>query len=336
MAEQSAADAKSQLKQTIRNVVLGQGNRFIKELLRDNDLPIGATKADFLKNITQAIEDDILTGEMVEAWLQDTEGWGQQHIYVFKPRFVAASTFGNLLANSEYADLVNAPATHAFPDDLSLTTIGLSDQQLALTWHQRNDRWIRAPEKDDELIEDGDFFELRAYRQRSDRTVVRFEWLFGRPYCLAMLQLPHDGTTHADQLTKIWEPLVNAGLLEELPERQPLTNSVNKFTENQERFTASQRRMQAEGGYVDLVSLIPDKGFLSIAAIRQVDSAVDASQFKSAEGKFHLSADHHPNLSRPIKVDIYGSQSRMRIAAQCNRDDVYYISDLVWDFNQDG
>jgi hypothetical protein len=54
-------DEKALLKETVRRVIVGQGNRFIKELLRDRKLPIGSTKADFSKNLMKAIDDGALT-----------------------------------------------------------------------------------------------------------------------------------------------------------------------------------------------------------------------------------------------------------------------------------
>ena len=56
-----------------------------QELLCDNGLPIGATKKDFQANINKAIDEDHLTRAMIEEWLKEVEGWGNQHLYLYQP-----------------------------------------------------------------------------------------------------------------------------------------------------------------------------------------------------------------------------------------------------------
>ena len=85
---------KALLKAQVEKILLIQGNQFIKELLRENRLPIGSTKKDFLTNITDAIDEDLLTREMIEAWLKQIEGWGNQHLYLFEPPEIARKTLG--------------------------------------------------------------------------------------------------------------------------------------------------------------------------------------------------------------------------------------------------
>jgi hypothetical protein len=45
--QKGALLGKSQLKKKVAQIVLAQGNIFIKDLLRSNNVPIGNTKADF-------------------------------------------------------------------------------------------------------------------------------------------------------------------------------------------------------------------------------------------------------------------------------------------------
>lgn len=79
------AEDKALLKTQVEKILLIQGNQFIKELLREKSLPIGSTKKDFLTNTIKAIDEDLLTRGMIEAWLKQVEGWGNQHIYLFEP-----------------------------------------------------------------------------------------------------------------------------------------------------------------------------------------------------------------------------------------------------------
>jgi hypothetical protein len=334
MASTISRKEKNRLKKAVRNVVVGQGNRYIKELLRDNDLPIGTTKTDFMNNLMTAIDEEKLTGEMIDAWLAEIEGWGNQHIYLFERLSVKPKAIKALIKASPYAGLLNKPASHEFPLKLKLTSIALTNQSVSLTWHRGSDRWIHVPSKDYQQPEDGDLYEYRAFRQRSNRTVVRFEWQFDKPYCAILLQLPHEGSVHQDCMKEVWDVIAATGLAKVAPAAVRLSDSVNAFSEDDKKITASGRTMRTDGGHVDFVSTVPDRGIAQIAALRTVSSAIDTKKFQSADGKFRLSTEKHTALSRAVNIDIYGSQSRIRITVQCRREDVYYMTNLIWDKNQ--
>src|SRR5258708_16953572 len=91
MPQESELDA---LRRLVRGVVLAQGNLFIKELLRSKGIKIGSTKADFETNLLGAIESGQLTPVDVEKWLSEVEGWGDQHVYLYRlPRQVMQEPF---------------------------------------------------------------------------------------------------------------------------------------------------------------------------------------------------------------------------------------------------
>jgi hypothetical protein len=50
---------KQQLEEQLLQIVLAQGNRFIKDLLRQKQIRIGTTKEDFRDNLTQAIDNGL-------------------------------------------------------------------------------------------------------------------------------------------------------------------------------------------------------------------------------------------------------------------------------------
>src|ERR1700704_3158219 len=71
------------LKRLTAGIIRAQGNRFIKELLRDKDIRIGVTKDDFERNLNEAIENGNLRLDDVAEWLKSVEGWGNQHVYLY-------------------------------------------------------------------------------------------------------------------------------------------------------------------------------------------------------------------------------------------------------------
>lgn len=57
----------AQLKKLVKQVVVAQGNNFIKDLLRATDSKIGVTKQDFIQNLDDAIDEGRLTQARLEA-----------------------------------------------------------------------------------------------------------------------------------------------------------------------------------------------------------------------------------------------------------------------------
>jgi hypothetical protein len=321
------------LKAIVRPIILAQGNTYIKELLRRHDIRIGSTKADFEQNLFGAIESGQLTREMVEEWLLKVEGWGDQHVYVLTPPPPAAFTsLQTGVEASAHAELLNVGVSYAFPDKLSMTSVRLNTDLLAVDWHLGQGAWERAKSKDYQQEIEGEQYEFRAYRDRSDRTVVRFEWQFDQPYCCLFTQLPNEGTQHAETLKQVFSDLTALGVIAAPLQRVMLTQAVKASTQDA-AVVAHSTRMSATGGYVDLVSTLSDGGIGDVEAIRRVRQGVQDSDFGSAEGVLSFPQTKHNALSRDVKATIYGSDGRFRVWVQCKRDDIYILARLIWERN---
>lgn len=217
-AQQSVLLSKSQLKKKVAQIVLAQGNIFIKDLLRSNNVSIGNTKADFAENLNAAIDAGVLTQAVIEAWLGEIEGWGNQHVYLFEPPSISRTRVRPALEASKHVGLLDRKVSYEFPDTLTLSTITFPGDHLSIAWHRSRGGWERAKSKDYRRDEGPDTFEYRAYRERFDRSVVRFEWRPGDTYCAIMIQLPNEGEEHTQALSRVWQDLKELGLA-----RTPLT-----------------------------------------------------------------------------------------------------------------
>ncbi|QCB43974.1 hypothetical protein E5673_18560 [Sphingomonas sp. PAMC26645] len=321
---------KTQLKKAVRSVVLTQGNEFIKELLRKHKVQIGTNKADFSKNLLAAIDAGTLTRPMIEEWLSEVEGWGNQHIYLFEPPKIPVGEIGGKLAGSDYAELVGTAISYAFPAELELSGVLLAADHLSLAWHKGTDGWERAPSKDFQQVDDdGELYKYNAYRQRFDRAVVRFAWRFADPYCSVMIQLPIEGETHGEVHTLVRNDLKHIGIYENDPVRIPLSEAFKAMTLKQDTVVQS-TRMMTDGGHVDVVATLSEGGIADVQALREARRGVDDKSFAGTDGMFNFMPDQHPGLSRNVKVQGYGLESRVRIWVQCKREDVYQVLGVIW------
>ena len=324
MSDEDAGLSKAELRKTVAVVILAQGNDFIKDLLRKNGIQIGATKRDFSDNIIKAINEDALTQAMIEAWLDEIEGWGNQHVYLFEPPVINVTTVGGLLNASKHADLVGRVQSYTFPDKLALSNIVHDALSLSLVWHLGKEGWDRAKSKDFQKIEGLERYKFDAYRQRMDRSVVRFEGRFADAHCAILIHRNKD-IDHDAAMSTVWEALQELAVAPTPCKRLSLSEAVKSKSK---KHGTKQARLEADGGYVDLVSTLEDGGIDKVEAVRQTRIAMNDSKFARAQGMFSMGKNEA--LAQPMSVQVYGSEGRLRLWAQCRRDDVHaIIADLM-------
>lgn len=317
----------------VRPIILNQGNVFIKELLRDNNITIGTTKEDFDKNIRAAIKAGELTQEMLDNWLVQVEGWGNHHIYLYPSLFLTPSNILNRIERSDRSALLDQSLSYEFPDELKLTDINVGNSLVSISWHKGHSGWVRVMSKDHQKEEDGDLFEYRAHRQRHDRNVVRFEYDKNNPFSALFVQLPNEGTLHSSAINKVLSDISTLGIPTRRMKAINLSNAFKALSRKEDVATQT-AKMMAHGGHVEFGST-GSGGISKVAAVRHVRRAVDEDEFHSAEGVYHFRQSEFSALSRDIKLQGYGVESRLRIAAQCKRDDIYEILKHIWAANDD-
>jgi hypothetical protein len=329
MPDADAKKDKQQLKDAVRSIILGQGNRFIKELLRTHKIQIGTKKADFSKHILAAIDAGTLTRQMIEDWLSEVEGWGNQHIYLFRPPTVPKAEIRGMLEASDFGKLIDTSTSYMFPEDLELSAISLTAHHLFISWHKGAGGWQRTPSRDFERIEDDERYKYQAYRERFDRSVVRFAWRFADPFCAVMIQLAVEGDAHTPIHAQVREDLKHIGLFDANPKRIPLSQAFKNMT-LQNVTVVQSTRMMTDGGHVDLVSTLTEGGIGDVEALVEARRGVNDNSFAGADGQFHFLQTKHGDLSRNVKVQGYGVESRVRVWVKCKREDVYVVLSVIW------
>lgn len=319
-----------QLKELANRVVVAQGNVFIKELLRTSGAKIGATKEDFADNLNAAIDEGLVTQEMLEAWLAEVEGWGDQHLYLVVPPQLAPDALGNGIAASPYAAALGTVASLDFPDALELKHIDLGTDALSMVWHQRKQGWNRWRAKDHVEEEGLERYRFDAFRQRFDRSIVRYEWSFADRYAAILIhrntEIDHDAV-----FADVRAGLNVIGCPDTAIVRIPLSDAVKTASTRDKGVHLT--RFEDDSGYVEMASTLPEGGIASVESVRLALHAVDTSAFDRAQGVLHFAAEEH-GVSRRIAVQIYGSEARVRIWAQCKREDVRQILTYLWDYNE--
>lgn len=319
----------AQLKELVRTVVVAQGNTFIKELLRSTASKIGSTKQEFAQNLDDAIDEGRLTQGGLETWLQEVEGWGNQHVYLLTPPRISAAALARGIANSDAARLQDAAASLEFPVELALTQIRIDDHGLSVVWHQGKESWSRATGHDFRREEGFELYRYEAHRQRVDRSVVRFEWRFDNDYCSVLIQRNTD-LDHSAVFEAVQGALGQFGC-HDLPLR-PISLVPAIRSAAQRVNGVHPTRFEHTDGYVELASRLSAMGIEAVAPVRAVLQAVDPEQFGGAQAMLSFAPQEH-DISREIHVQVSGGEGKVRILMQCKREDVLAILQVIWGYN---
>ncbi|MGB8356680.1 MAG: hypothetical protein WCD79_22470 [Chthoniobacteraceae bacterium] len=335
---------KTALRKLVRGIVLAQGNVFIKELLRKKDIRIGATKANFESNLLAAIDQGKLRGADVSEWLDEVEGWGDQHVYIFRvPLSVAtdaiwtsSSKMEKLLKGAGLAKFWNAETSWLYPSELTLSGIYFDGKSLRFVWHQGLGAWVRSPAKDREEVIDDDRYQFRAYRERLDRLVMRFELRIEQRLAAVFMQIPWGKKEHDDAMDIVAEaikPLVK------LSDLQPLAIStviktldqteLNATTTAKRRITAQRARLSDAGVYVEFANTTGSGGYKDSQAVRHVRRAVKPENFTGTNGFFLYHPEGDGSLEREAKIELFGNERRVRLWAQLTATEVWDILELL-------
>jgi hypothetical protein len=323
-----------------RSVVLAQGNIFIRELLRKKNLPIGTSKEEFEANLIGAIAAGKLELSDLVQWLEEVEGWGDQHIYAFRvPEEMAADP---LWRSSENVREKLPPAHRKlwrarsllFPAAWTLTSIDCENGILRYVWHQQANTLLRKPVMDRLETIAGDSYRFRAYLIRPDRSVLRFVLDLTKGLGGVFMQIPAEGDAHREALAMVREttkPIVEWSKLDQFSASdaiKSLDRAAMRDQSEDAKIVSKRTRLTDAQRYVEFASA-SDDGIYRSEALRSVRKSVKPAKFAGNTGIFFYHAKTPTNQKRPVTVEMFGQERRVKLRAQLRADEVWEIMQLL-------
>lgn len=324
------------------SVIVAQSNVFIKELLRKKGYKGAANKEQIEAQLHEAIDSGALTYQEITTWMEETEGWGNEHVYLYKVPDGLVGTLASAdkvrarLEKAGRGELWQADRSLEFPNALKLTGVYHDGDELMFVWHEGAGYKRRAKEKDfEEDDPDGEHYCYEAYRRVAQRDVTR---VIVRRTLLAVF-LPGDNppASHEERRTVLhseitafapfmdWEPYSMGEAIKAL-------DTASMKASLSETLRAPNTRWKAKGGgYVDFGSET-DGSYASVEELLEVRKAVQRKKFKGghAQFRFTLSAPHGAQAKdnekpRVAKVHLYSDFDRIRLTARLTRTDVWWL-----------
>lgn len=316
----------NRLKRLVDDVVLAQGNDFIKELLRSKGLRIGATKPQFRMYLHDAVDDGQLTEADVEAWLHAVEGWGAQHVYLYTvPEAFATDRRwldpAALRRLSGHADCWDASSSYAYPDDLTLTGVYFDGDRLRYVWHRGITSRQHVAERDFVQEIGGDTFEFDAYLRRRERTVMRFELRRADRLAVVFVQEPITGDAHDVALADMWDtvaPLVPRSEVKPFGVGRLITRLAEHGS--QLGIRRLKTRFRGRSASVEFASLSTTLDYDDDEDIRESHLALRTRGVSGDRADFVV-----PSGDGEVRMSMYGMENRMYLRAQVTEEQMWTL-----------
>lgn len=203
----------------ILDYLLAHKKEFIQDFLRERSLYYSGTKAVLRERLEQYLGDGRLSGVQLVVLLNRIEGWGNQHIYLYKASSQSIEpwrTEGSArkrLRDLGLIDLFNRQRPLVLPEETTLSSIEWTMKRLRFVWVEKRQWEERVPEED---IESADMV-WRAHRIKSARGLTTFDWDLVSGHAMLMIQRLPSGTKYRqirDQFEKELEPIVGLSQFE--------------------------------------------------------------------------------------------------------------------------
>jgi hypothetical protein len=329
------------LKRLAAGIIRAQGNRFVKDLLRANQIRIGTTKDEFEANLNAAVENGDLTLKDVSTWLHSVEGWGNQHVYLYSLSAAMQKdlTMANIRQRVKAAKLDsvwNAETTLAFPDKPELTSISFNDGALRLIWQESSPSWMPDTGKNYQKQEGLDLYEYRAYRQEERRAITRFEARASERIAGLFIPDPIQGAEHKTAKERalnvvaqlidradLDQGLMQIGRVSRNFDQDNIPNNAGAPT----KVKTQRSKLISGGSSIEFAADSPDKAYWEEAAVGNVRVSVKGPQlraFPGGDGVFVLQAGYF-DLTRPLRIQLYANDNRIRLWAQMDVSEVWTI-----------
>ncbi len=331
----------------IHRIASAQGVIFLKDLLREKKragerVNLGGSKREVLGNLLDAVERNIITEQDILDWLDGIEGWGHQHVYLYKlsetlgrRRFWRSSKeFGNRLREMTVAVPNARKQWLRFPEALTLAELAFDGAQFQAKWHFATNQARRDEELDKTEVIEGDDIEFRAYRNIPLRSVVRFVIQPAARRAALFIQIPL-GERHQEAKNTATDFLDRF-----LPVSQlspvPIGEAIKRL--DQQTLVAGdagivhpqQTRLRASGASVEFRADAGLADYMAITAVRHVRRAVKTGEFTGDAATFRLELKG-AGIGRTVQMALSGRQDRVYLKAKMTATEVWSVLDPIYD-----
>jgi hypothetical protein len=297
---------------------------FMQEFLRARGLPFSGTKAKLRDRVEGYLDDGRVEAAELVQLLNEIEGWGNQHIYLYKGSdqlirpWLEEDSVKERLANLGAADLFNRRRPLVLPEEPTLSSVEWTPDRVRFVWVEKRQWEERVAEEDFE--EEGMVW--RAYRIRVSRGLVAFDWDLVSGHAMLMIQRLPSGTKYRlvrDEFETKLEPAIGLSQFEQMRVSRAI-QPVEASGEVRRRKLSYQARL---GGKATFTSADQSSDTYADAAIARAGQLLREETTGWLGNFYWLSQEGR--LERDLHVQIYASDQRIGIFGEHKEQDARYV-----------
>jgi hypothetical protein len=199
------------------DLLLDHKAQFVRAFLEGHGIPTSGTKEELRDRLDQALGTGrVAVGDIIEH-LDEIEGWGNQHLYLYRapdgllPTWRSETSVKAILRTAKKISLLNAHLPLAYPSEPTLSRIAWSPDRIRFVWITTR-TWEERLEEDDER--DGSKV-WKAYEERVARGVLAFDWNLLSGEAMLMIERLPSGNDYGEAravLARELKPFFDIGL----------------------------------------------------------------------------------------------------------------------------
>ena len=289
---------------------------WIQELLREKEIATGGTKTELREKVEDCLEDESLqTSDLVDL-LDRVEGWGNQHIYLYKADNKLIRTLSDedglkkTLRSRHLVRLFNGRIPLVLPENPALSAIEWSSDNVRFVWVEKREyREFR----DDRSYTEGDL-EFDAYELKRSRGIISFSCDLVTGLAELMIQRLPSGNDYLAEKDKYMEELAEVFDVTQLS-LQKISRVIGKVDVVKKIRKRSCQWTTPHGSGATYTSRSRKESVYN-------DSRIKASRAALGQSAGGLGNYYWPIEERDIHVKLYSKDQRIGIFGECTEDEV--------------
>ncbi|SRR6266545_465435 len=310
--------------EVLLNLILARPIWQLSPFLRQSKLVSSGTKEAIRHRLTAGLDDGKVDVASLIDLLDELEGWGNQHIYLYKSnhkiseRWSSVAYVKSILRKNDLTRLHNKRNPLVLPPDRQISAIRHSPERLRIQWIEARE-WEEHVPDEDIPTDDGI---LRYFKRRQARGMTIFDWdLLSGHAALLTQRLPH-GNKYDEvrkNFEKELEPILGIRQLEKLR----LSRSIAKIEDSKEAMRRQFHHELIGGETVSMTSSTRSEDVFKSPTLEKARQALGGNTlplignlyWQPVSGKF----------DRVVHVKLYPKDQRVGVFGACRESEVQYL-----------
>lgn len=306
------------------NVLFHHKMEWVKTWLQAKGMSAAGNKPDLRSRVEDGLADETLQSSDLIALLDQVEGWGNQHVYLFKAEkglidwLADENKFKEQLRKRRLVRIFNRRIPLVLPEEPTLSAIEWSAQHVRFIWVEK--RIYRDPRDDKSYTEDE--IEYHAYEVKQSRGIISFNCDLVTGLAELMIQRLPSGNNYAAEKAKYMDELKRIFDVSTL-KPQKISRSILRADEDKKIRKRSSQLATQQGSGATFTSASRRTDVYKEKTIRDARKAL-GNRVAGRLGNYYW-----PIVDRDVHVKLYAKDQRIGIFGECTEDEVKNVLSAV-------